>query len=169
MTEAGFKSVFDEVEKKLKLKYAGCETHREPKDSNEQLGDYLMMRLPFDDEGHRVMMEMGVFKFLDSVPVLRFDSTIFIRLSDVGIEALEETVPVVNDICIYGHFSVMDDELYHRYSLIVPEDIPLSQDVLSASVLSVIDMIRKVLSINYDVLEEAVENDDQYMQLEKGI
>ena len=168
MNEASFKAVFDEIEKKIRLKYIGCETHRDEADSPDQIGDYLLMRLPFDKEGNRVMMEVGVFKYLDGVPVIKFDTTIFIRLGEVGIDSLMGLIPTLNDLCVYGHFSVMDDELYHRYSLIVPKNIPLSQDVLSQSILSVIDMVRKVMAVNFGVLEEAVENDEQYMKLEKA-
>ena len=172
MTAAAINSMFEKVNKGLaeSLEDKGYELVNAPGEEQElhegQTGGYLVANVPFNKDGDRVLMEMAVFD-LFGAKILRYDTTIFANITDAGVDSLTEVLEELNILCPFGHFCIYDGELYHRYSVILPEFTASKSDKISQSVLSDIDTIRKILAINFSSLEEALEDDDEYLRLMK--
>lgn len=172
MTAAAINSMFEKVNKGLSesLGDKGYETVNTPGEEQdtheEQTGGYLVANVPFNKAGDRVLMEMAVFDLFDA-KVLRYDTTIFANITNDGVDSLAEVLEELNILCPFGHFCIYDGELYHRYSVILPEFTASKSDKISEAVLSDIDTIRKILAVNFSSLEEALEDDDEYLRLKK--
>ena len=172
MTEASVNRMFEKVNTRLadSLGAEGYELVNTPGEEQEthegQTGGYLVANVPFNKAGDRVLMEMAVFD-LFGTKVLRYDTTIFANITDAGVDSLTGVLEELNILCPFGHFCIYDGELYHRYSVILPEFTASKSDKISESVLLDIDTIRKILAINFSSLEEALEDDDEYLRLKK--
>lgn len=172
MTAAAVNSMFEKVNKGLdeSLGEQGYELVNGPSEEQDthegQTGGYLVANVPFNKAGDRVLMELAVFELFD-VKVLRYDTTIFANITNDGVDSLDRVLEELNLLCPFGHFSIYDGDLYHRYSVILPEFTASKSDKISEAVLLDIDTIRKILAINFSSLEEALEDDDQYLRLKK--
>ena len=172
MTAAAINSMFEKVNMGLSssLEDKGYELVNLPSEEQDthegQLGGYLVANVPVNKAGDRVLMEMAVFELFDA-KVLRYDTTIFTNITDAGVDSLTEVLEELNILCPFGHFCIYDGELYHRYSVILPEFTPSKSDKISESVLLDIETIRKIMAINFSSLEEALEDDDEYLRLKK--
>ena len=172
MTAAAVNGIFERLSSTLadELGVSGYEVVSSPSDADGQelhegqTGGYLVANVPFNKAGDRVLMEMGVFELFGRA-LLRFDTTIFANITDDGVDSLTEVLEELNLLCPFGHFGIFDGDLYHRYSVILPEFSASECDKICESVLLVIDTIRKLLAINLSSLEDALEDDDEYLRL----
>ena len=171
MTDAAVNGLFKKVSAALtdSLGNSGYEVLGMPGEGDTQeihegqTGGFLTAYIPFNKDGDRALLEMAVFE-LFGLKVLRYDTTIFANITDEGVDSLTEVLEELNMLCPLGHFCIYDGELYHRYSVIIPEFTASKSDKICESVLLDIDTIRKILAIYFSSVEEALEDDDEYLR-----